>query len=136
MNRVHNVSSAPEYISKFIQTNMEKLMEIYNDGIQAFGSGCMMFMCSEENNKIDVQFMNDQMMCEILQVESWTNLKNNIPENKKLFFVKDEGLNSVFLIYIDTYRNRYNGHSFLVVCMDWRDIFHISLLVLNRTDGR
>ena len=100
MNRVHNVSSAPEYISKFIQTNMEKLMDIYEEGINAFGSGCMGFMCSEANNKMDVQFMNDQMMCEILQVESWTNLKNNIPENKKLFFVKDEGLNSVFLIYV------------------------------------
>ena len=100
MNRVHNIASAPDYISKFIQTNLEKLTEIYDDGIQAFGSGCMMFLCSEENNKMDVQFMNDQMMCEILQVESWTNLKNNIPENKKLFFVKDEGLNSVFLIYI------------------------------------
>ena len=61
-NRVHNVASAPEYISKFIQTNMEKLMDIYEEGIDAFGSGCMMFLCSEENNKMDVQFMNDEIV--------------------------------------------------------------------------
>ena len=100
MNRVHNVSSAPEYISKFIQTNMEKLTEIYEEGIDAFGSGCMLFLCSEENNKMDVQFMNDEMMCEILQKESVMNLKNNIVEDKKLFFIQDLDLNSVFLIQV------------------------------------
>jgi len=49
---------------------------------------------------MDVQFMNDTAMCELLQEESWLNLKNNIPENKKLFFIMDQDQNSVFLIYV------------------------------------
>ena len=100
---IQNVDSAPDYIHKFIHMNMEQLFKIYDEGMYNnpdLDKGILCFQCSEKENKMDVQFMNDQMMCEILQVESWTNLKNNIPENKKLFFVKDEGLNSVFLIYV------------------------------------
>lgn len=100
MNRVHNISSAPDYITTFINRNIDKLMEIYEEGIQSFGSGCMMFMCSQETNKMDVQFMNDVMMCQMIQEDSWIQLKNNIPEHKKLLFVKDEDINAVFLIYI------------------------------------
>ena len=62
--------------------------------------GIMVFQCSQENNKMDVQFMNDEMMCEILEKESVMNLKNNIVENKKLFFIQDLDLNSVFLIQV------------------------------------
>jgi hypothetical protein len=40
------------------------------------------------------------MMCEILQKESVMNLKNNIQKDKKLFFIQDLDLNSVFLIQV------------------------------------
>ena len=60
----------------------------------------MVFQCSQEQNKMDVQFMNDEMMCEILEKESVQNLKNNICEDKKLFFIQDLDLNSVFLIQV------------------------------------
>ena len=49
---------------------------------------------------MDVQFMNDEMMCEILQKESVMNLKNNIQKDKKLFFIQDLDINSVFLIQV------------------------------------
>jgi len=49
---------------------------------------------------MDVQFMDDDAMCVILQKDSWFSLKDNIPEDKKLFFVMDQDKNSVFLIYI------------------------------------
>tara|TARA_B100001769_G_C21682324_1_gene377827 strand:- start:30 stop:332 length:303 start_codon:yes stop_codon:yes gene_type:complete len=100
MNRVHQIQSAPAYITTFIQGNMEQLLTIYTEGINNFKVGCLMFLCSQETNKMDVQFMGDEQMCEILQQESWEGLKNNIPEDKKLFFVKDIDINSVFLIYI------------------------------------
>ena len=100
MSQIQQVNSAPSYISDFIQNNMEKLMDIHEEGVNVHTSGCMMFVCSKETNKMDVQFMSDEMMCGIIQEESWFNLKNNIPEHKKLFFVRDEDLNSVFLIYI------------------------------------
>ena len=49
---------------------------------------------------MDVQFMNDEMMCEILEKESVMNLKNNTQKDKKLFFIQDLDINSVFLIQV------------------------------------
>ena len=97
---IQNVSSCPDYINKFIQHNMEKLMEIYNAGYEANKEGCLGFMCNQETNKMDVMFLNRESITTMLTADSWENLKLSIPENKKLFFVKDEGLGAVFLLYI------------------------------------
>ena len=103
MSSIQNVDSAPDYIMKFIHNNMEQLCKIYDEGMYNnpdLDKGIMVFQCSEGNNKMDVQFYNDEMMCEILQKESVMNLKNNIAEDKKLFFIQDLDLNSVFLIQV------------------------------------
>ena len=103
MSSIQNIDSAPDYIMKFIHMNMEQLCKIYDEGMYnnpELDKGILVFQCSQENNKMDVQFMNDEMMCEILQKESVMNLKNNIEENKKLFFIQDLDLNSVFLIQV------------------------------------
>ena len=103
MSSIQNVDSAPDYIMKFIHMNMEQLCKIYDEGMYNnpdLDKGIMVFQCSEENNKMDVQFYNDEMMCEILQKESVINLKNNIQKDKKLFFIQDLDLNSVFLIQV------------------------------------
>ena len=100
---IQNISSAPDYITKFIHNNMEQLCKIYDEGMYnnpELDKGIMVFRCSQENNKMDVQFMNDEMMREILQKESVMNLKNNIAEDKKLFFIQDLDINSVFLIQV------------------------------------
>ena len=86
-NNIQMASSAPDYISAFLQTNMEKLQDIFEEGIHNFGSGCMMLQCSQETNDMNVQFMGDEMMCQILEKDSWFSLKDGIPESKKLFFV-------------------------------------------------
>ena len=100
---IQNVDSAPDYIMKFIHINMKQLCKIYDEGMYnnpGLDKGILVFQCSQENNKMDVQFYNDEMMCEILQKESVKNLKNNIAEDKKLFFIQDLDLNSIFLIQI------------------------------------
>jgi hypothetical protein len=100
---IQNVDSAPDYIMKFIHSNMEQLCTIYSEGLYnnpGLDKGIIVFQCSEKENKMDVQFMNDEMMCEILEKESVMNLKNNIQENKKLFFIQDLDINSVFLIQL------------------------------------
>lgn len=100
---IQNVDSAPDYIMKFIHMNMEQLCKIYDEGMNNnpdLDKGIMVFQCSQENNKMDVQFYNDEMMCEILQKDSVQNLKNNIAEDKKLFFIQDLDLNSIFLIQV------------------------------------
>ena len=103
MSNIQNVDSAPDYIMKFIHGNMEQLCKIYDEGMYnnpELDKGIIVFMCSQENNKMDVQFHNDEMMCEILQKESVMNLKNGIQKDKKLFFIRDLDLNSVFLIQV------------------------------------
>ena len=103
MSSIQNVDSAPDYIMKFIHNNMEQLCKIYDEGMYnnpELDKGIMVFQCSQEKNKMDVQFMNDEMMCEILEKDIVQNLKNNISEDKKLFFVQDLDLNSVFLIQV------------------------------------
>jgi hypothetical protein len=103
MSSIQNVDSAPDYIMKFIHNNMEQLCKIYDEGMYSnpdLDKGIMVFQCSDKENKMNVQFMNDEMMCEILQKESVMNLKNNIQKDKKLFFIQDLDLNSVFLIQV------------------------------------
>ena len=103
MSSIQNVDSAPDYIMKFIHNNMEQLCKIYDEGMYSnpdLDKGIMVFQCSEKENKMNVQFMNDEMMCEILQKESVMNLKNNIQKDKKLFFIQDLDINSVFLIQV------------------------------------
>ena len=103
MSQIQNVDSAPDYIIKFIRSNMEQLCVIYEEGLSnnpELDKGIIIFQCSEKENKMDVQFANDEMMCGILEKESVMNLKNNIQENKKLFFIQDLDINSVFLIQV------------------------------------
>tara|TARA_B100000902_G_scaffold277511_1_gene263275 strand:- start:1045 stop:1356 length:312 start_codon:yes stop_codon:yes gene_type:complete len=103
MSSIQNVDSAPDYIMKFIHMNMEQLCKIYDEGLNnnsELDKGILVFQCSQENNKMDVQFYNDEMMCEILQKESVMDLKNNIQKDKKLFFIQDLDLNSIFLIQV------------------------------------
>ena len=96
---IQNINSAPEYISKFINQNFTKLIEIYDEGIKKFSIGVLSLKCSEKENKMDVFFMNEDQILLNLQKESWENLKNSL-NDKKLFMVNDLDKNSIFLIYV------------------------------------
>ena len=103
MSQIQNVDSAPDYIIKFIRSNMEQLCVIYEEGLSnnpELEKGIIIFQCSEKENKMDVQFMSDDQMCETIQKDSWVSLKNGIPKGKKLFYVHDQDLHSIFLIYV------------------------------------
>ena len=102
-SNIQHVDSCPDYINKFIHLNMEQLCKIYDEGMELnpeLEKGILFFVCSQEENKMDVQFMNDEMMSEILQKDSLMQLKSTIEENKKLLFIRDLDLNSIFLIQI------------------------------------
>ena len=43
--------SAPEYIMKFINQNLTKLNEIYDEGLQEFKEGMLGFKCSKKKIK-------------------------------------------------------------------------------------
>lgn len=102
-SKIQQINSCPGYITKFIQGNMEQLCKIYDEGMNnnpELDKGVLIFECSENNNKMDVQFANDEMMCQIFEKDSVNNLKNGIEKNKKLFFIKDMDKNCIFLIQI------------------------------------
>ena len=101
MTSIQHVNSCPEYIDAFIRSNKEQLLTIYEAGYENNQhEGCLGLYCNEETNKMDVMFLNRDSMCKFLTVESWEQLKQSIPPDKKLFFVKDEGLNSIFLLFM------------------------------------
>lgn len=95
---IQNISSAPDYISSFINQNFTKLMEIYDEGVSENGCGVLSFKCSEIQNKMDVFFMNETQILVNLQKESWENLKKSTDKN--IFMVNDLDKNAIFLIYV------------------------------------
>lgn len=99
MTDIIQTRSAPSYIESFIQENKEQLFEIYEGGLKAYGVGCVGMNCSESDNKMDVFFMNKEIMDNMMDSESSEKLLSSI-NNRRLFFVKDIDLNSVFLIYL------------------------------------
>ena len=102
-SKIQQINSCPDYISKFIQLNMEQLFKIYDEGMNLnpdLEKGILCFLCSEKENKMDVQFMNDEMMLDIIQEDSLKQLKSTIQKDKKLMFVMDQDINSIFLIQI------------------------------------
>ena len=99
MSRIQNIDSTPPYINSFLKKNKEQLLEIYETGMTENKEGCLGFKCSEQDNKMDVFFMNKEVMCSNLSLESWEQLKVSIGD-KKLFFINDIDKNAIFLVYI------------------------------------
>jgi hypothetical protein len=97
---VQHISSAPSYITKFISGNMEQLNKIYEEGLMNNRDGILACKCSEKDNRMDIQFMNEEMILEMITKEKWEPYKKTIPEDKKLMYVMDLDLNSIFLVTI------------------------------------
>ena len=97
---IQQINSAPQYITNFIHNNMEQLCKIYEEGLSSNSEGILACICSEKDNRIDIQFMNNEQITEMITEESWIPFKQTIPKDKKLLMVNDLDLNSIFIIYI------------------------------------
>jgi len=86
---IQNISSLPDYIDKFIKFNMDKLLEIYNEGINMHNIGLLYFQCNKNENKVDVFFLEPNRILEMITQESWEQLKIDSGD-KKLFLIKEE----------------------------------------------
>ena len=51
-----------------------------------------------KDNRIDIQFMNDDIFSEIITKESWIPYKESLPKDKKCMFIQDLDRECVFLI--------------------------------------
>lgn len=97
---IENISSAPDYIHKFVNDNYEQLIKIYKEGLENDEDGLLFCKCSEKDNRIDVQCMNTEMIVEIITKDTWDSLKQTIKEDKKLLFIQDLDLECIFLLYV------------------------------------
>ena len=95
---IKNINSAPEYITNFIKGNLEQLSKIYDEGTDNLDEGILVCKCSEKDNRIDIQFMNDDMFSEIITKETWIPYKESLPKDKKFMFIRDLDRVCVFLI--------------------------------------
>ena len=92
---VQNISSLPDFIDKFIKFNHDKLIEIYDGGIEEYKEGLLYFQCDKEKNNVDVFFLYREKVIEMISEESWEMLKADA-DNKKVFLIK-EGSNMFIL---------------------------------------
>ena len=99
MSKIQNIESTPEYIGKFLRENMDQLINIHDEGMEEHKTGCLGFKCSQTENKMDVFFMTEEILLQMLQKESWEQLKGTI-NDKKLFLINDLDKNSIFLVYV------------------------------------
>ena len=97
---VKQISRGPEYIMNFINFNMTKLNEIYKEGIETHTTGVLGFKCSKKENKMDVFFMSEPVICTYIQKDCWKQWQQNTPTGKKLFLVHDLDINSIFFITV------------------------------------
>ena len=94
---VESISSLPEYIDKFIQFNKNKLIEIYNEGLNVYNSGLLYFKCDKDNNTVDVLFLEPQKIIEMISQESWEQLKIDAGD-KKIFLIRES--DRIFIVKI------------------------------------
>tara|TARA_B100000073_G_C23642567_1_gene537265 strand:- start:102 stop:401 length:300 start_codon:yes stop_codon:yes gene_type:complete len=99
MSKIQNIESTPEYIGTFLRKNMDQLIHIHDEGIEEHNTGCLGFKCSQTENKMDVFFMTEEIILQMLSKESWEQLKGTI-NDKKLFLINDLDKNSIFLVYV------------------------------------
>ena len=88
-------TAPPDYILQFIDNHTEQLIEIYNNGYKENGPGCLGLNCSNKENTMDVFFMNETMILQIIPSYKWDEIKE-----KKLntLIVKDIDLSNIFII--------------------------------------
>tara|TARA_B100001094_G_scaffold272726_2_gene278733 strand:+ start:398 stop:700 length:303 start_codon:yes stop_codon:yes gene_type:complete len=100
MTTIHEASSVPHYIDTFIKSNLQKLLEIHNEGLQENNNeGCLVLLCEKNENKMDVSFYNKELIGTLVDNDTWVNLKES-SNGRNIFIVKDIDINSIFIIYL------------------------------------
>lgn len=92
---VQNISSLPDFIDEFIKHNHDKLIEIYDESIKIYNTGLLYFQCDKIQNNVDVMFLCDGKIIEMMGEQSWEMLKKDAGD-KKIFLIK-EGSNMFIL---------------------------------------
>ena len=85
---IQNINNLPDFIDKFIKFNYDKLIQIYDESIKNYNAGLLYFQCDKERNNVDVMFLYDDKIVEMMGEQSWEMLKNDA-DGKKMFLIKE-----------------------------------------------
>lgn len=94
---IQNISSLPDFIDKFIKFNQDKLLEIYDESLKIHNTGLLYFQCDKERNNVDVMFLYEDKIIEMMGKESWEMLKKEVGD-KKIFLIKESS--NMFILKI------------------------------------
>ena len=94
---VQNINSLPDFIDKFIKFNQDKLLEIYDESIKIHNTGLLYFQCDKIKNNVDVMFLYEDKIIEMMGEQSWEMLKKDAGD-KKIFLIKESS--NMFILKI------------------------------------
>jgi hypothetical protein len=94
---VQNISSLPDFIDVFIKHNNDKCIEIYDENIKIHNKGLLYFQCDREQNNVDVMFLYEDKIVEMMGKESWEMLEQDAGD-KKIFLIKES--NNMYILKI------------------------------------
>jgi hypothetical protein len=92
---IEHLKSAPDYIHKFVESNIEDLNKIYSKESVDTGEGILYCKCSMEDNKLELIYMIKQTFIEVYSEEIW----NGLQTNKRIIFIQDLDINENFALY-------------------------------------
>lgn len=69
-------------INDFLNTNLEQLKKIYDEGIKVNTDGLLLVNYLKQQEKVDVMFLNTNKVNEIITEEGWTKMKEKAKDHK------------------------------------------------------
>jgi hypothetical protein len=99
MNKVKHVDTVPEYITKFIETNIDNIQTIITEEKKNRGEGLIYIDTDMKENKLNLVFLTIQESKNTLNL-SEEFLKDTSQEGKTTIIINDNEYKTRFIIYI------------------------------------
>ena len=99
MNKIKHVDSVPEYITKFIETNISNIQQIITEEKKNRGEGLIYIDTEIKENKLNLVFLTIQESKNTLNL-SEEFLKDTSQEGKTTIIINDNEYKTRFIIYI------------------------------------
>lgn len=77
-------------INDFLNTNLEQLKNIYDEGIKANKDGLLLINYLKKQEKVDVMFLNTNKVNEIITEDGWMHMKEKA-KGHRICLVNNDG---------------------------------------------
>ena len=97
------MSSVPDYIGMFIDTNIKTLTDIYDAGCSAEQEGLLMIEIDVEKNDSQVYFTGKQRLADMDKLDFYNDIRKNIKEENRddiILYIMDRKVNKVHLLIV------------------------------------